>query len=145
MNIYRKFKDLRGSTTPVAVAVTRATEEGIQPYHALLALHLVSPSDPEWAVELLRQLVIRTSGTQLSHAHQHADGDDRRYYLRAVSSRELAYDRARGYCPVERRSHRIATDGERCDLPEGAVLDWSRHAELRRGVATHTALVEFQP
>lgn len=145
MSIYRKFLELQWSTTPVAVAITRATLDGIQPYHALLALHLRSPSDPEWAVKLLLRLAQETRGTQLSHMHAHADGDPSRYYLRAISSRELPYDRARGYCPVERRAHRIATEVERCDVPKGSFLDWSRHEELRCGVAAHTALVEFQP
>lgn len=129
--IYRKFKEIHWSTTPVAVAITRATSDGIQPYHALLALTMQIPYDPEWAVELLMQLAGMTRGTQLSYAHQHADGDASRYYLRAISSLELPYDRARGYCPVERQVHRIATETERCDLPEGAVLEWSRHEELR--------------
>lgn len=131
IDIYRKFNELRWSTTPVAVAITRATSDGIQPYHALLALHSRSSSDPEWAVELLLQQVRLTRGTQLSHMHQLADGDSRRYYLRAFTSRTLPFDRVRGYCPIERKSHRIATECERCDLPEGAVLDWSLHAAAR--------------
>ncbi len=146
MSIYQQFEQLpRHEPTAVAVAIQRATDQGIQPYHALLALRRVSPRDPAWAIALLEQLVEVTSGTQLSTHFQHADGDARRYYLRGVSSRELQYDRARGYCPVERRAHRISTVTERCDLPAGSVLAWSEHAELRCGVATHSALVEFQP
>jgi hypothetical protein len=128
----RRAREGRGV---IATAQTR----GITLTHALLALH---DGAGEWT-EVLETLVRRVRSTLCSPHHQDGEPDSRRYRLLIITHRELPFDRARGYAPVEVTSHDARTYRASCDLDQ-VHLTWSMRAP-HSGVAALTALTEYAP
>src|SRR3990167_9582994 len=121
-SIMKRVSDLRENLLDsggIGAALRAAVDGGITLERALLALH-DSPADAagrDMLDELVALAMTPKTRKQIN-----------RWWLRAIQSTLLPYDRARGYCPVRRSSRSIETASERADLADLPVA-WSAHRE----------------